>query len=294
MSRRTSGFAAAVLTAAAAYATLLAPTPAAAAGQCSGADGVTVVVDFHDLGGGLQQACDVDGGGRDAASLFVRAGYQLTTVQKQPAFVCRVNGVPADDPCVNTPPADAYWTLWWSDGTDGRWSYSTVAASGLKIPDGGYVAFSWNRGSGQDKPGVAPKAHVKASSTPTPSPSAKPTPTPTSPLPPSPTGQLQPTPTATPTPSHSRTPQAPSAATTSDEAATTKATVAGTPTPTAASEPAAPAAQDQEPVVGGDSLAGETAAAVPAWAVLIVIAALLAGAAGIAAVRRGRQEQSPP
>ena len=31
-------------------------------------------------------------------------------------YVCRVSGKPADDPCVNTPPADAYWGLFWSDG----------------------------------------------------------------------------------------------------------------------------------------------------------------------------------
>ena len=92
--------------------------PAVAAG-CSGSTGVTVVVDHHQLGGGVQQACDADGGGKAASTVFPDSGFPLTYVQRQPGFVCRVSGAPASDPCVNTPPASAYWSLWWSDGKSG-------------------------------------------------------------------------------------------------------------------------------------------------------------------------------
>jgi hypothetical protein len=288
MRRRLSGFAAAVLVAAAAYATGLGATSAAAtASGCSSGEGVTVVVDFHDLGGGLQQTCDAEGGGRDGASLFVRAGYQLTPVQKQPAFVCRINGVPADDPCVNTPPADAYWALWWSDGTDGRWSYSTVAASGLKIPDGGYVAFSWNRGSGQDKPGTTPKAHVDNGPTAAPTPKSSPTPKPSqTPAPPA-TTSVAPS-SAAPTPSPS---ESPTKSTSPRPSRKPKPSTHSDAPPTAPQSSSPSGAQDDE-VIGTATFTDE-GRPVPTWAVLLVVGALFAGAASIAVVRRRRHDTRP-
>ncbi|MGZ4456328.1 MAG: hypothetical protein ACXVGM_19035, partial [Oryzihumus sp.] len=94
----------------------LLPTAPAQAAACSTGSGVTVVVDFHELGGGVQQVCDAGGAGEDAATQFTESGFSLTRVQRQPGFVCRVDGAPSSDPCQNTPPADAYWGLWWSDG----------------------------------------------------------------------------------------------------------------------------------------------------------------------------------
>jgi len=145
--------------------------PAAAAG-CSGSTGVTVVVDYHQLGGGVQQACDADGGGKAASTVFPDSGFPLTYVQRQPGFVCRVAGAPASDPCVNTPPASAYWSLWWSDGTSGTWTYASTGVGSLKVPDGGYVAFSWQGQDGKAAPGVAPTPRAAAPSSPSPSPSA--------------------------------------------------------------------------------------------------------------------------
>ena len=129
--------------------------PAVAAG-CTGSTGVTVVVDHHQLGGGVQQACDADGGGKAASTVFPDSGFPLTYVQRQPGFVCRVAGAPASDPCVNTPPASAYWSLWWSDGKSGTWTYSSTGVGSLKVPDGGYVAFSWQGQDGKAAPGRHP------------------------------------------------------------------------------------------------------------------------------------------
>ena len=143
--------------------------PAVAAG-CAGSTGVTVVVDFHQLGGGVRQACDADGGGKVASTVFPDSGFPLAYVQRQPGFVCRVSGAPSSDPCVSTPPATAYWSLWWSDGKSGTWSYASVGVGSLKVPDGGYVAFSWQGQDGKAAPGVAPAPRTAPSS---PSPSSE-------------------------------------------------------------------------------------------------------------------------
>jgi hypothetical protein len=142
------------------------------AAVCSSDTGVTVVVDFHELGGGVQSTCDPDGAGKTATALFPDNGFPLDYVQRTPGFVCRVSGKPADDPCVNTPPADAYWGLFWSNGTNGQWSYATAGAGGQKIPAGGSVAFSWQGSDSRAEPGVAPPQHASQS---TPSPSPVPT-----------------------------------------------------------------------------------------------------------------------
>ena len=54
--------------------------------------------------------------------------------------------VDLQDPCVNTSPDNAYWGLFWSNGTSGKWTYATTGVSGLSVPKGGFVAFSWQNG----------------------------------------------------------------------------------------------------------------------------------------------------
>ena len=162
---------AALLLSAATTALPVAPAQAAA---CPSGDGVTVVVDYHELGGGVAQVCDAGGAGKTAAAQLTAAGFALTRVQRQPGFVCRVKGEPAEDPCVNTPPTDAYWGLWWSDGKSGSWTYSSQGVDALRGPEGGSVAMSWNGSATKSAPGVAPAVHASS-----PSPSPKPTPKPT-------------------------------------------------------------------------------------------------------------------
>jgi hypothetical protein len=140
---------------------LAVPGPAQAA-TCSPGSGVTVVVDYHQLGGGHPTSCDAGGAGETADDQFGDAGFTLVYVQQQPGFVCRVDGKPTadQDPCVRTPPSNAYWSLWWSDGTSGKWTYASTAVTSLKVPDGGSVALSWQQGSGRATPGVAPPART--------------------------------------------------------------------------------------------------------------------------------------
>jgi hypothetical protein len=271
------------------------PSAPASAATCSSADGVSVVVDFHELGGGVRTACVADGGGRRASDLFPAAGFPLTYVQRQPGFVCTVSGAPADDPCVNTPPADAYWGLWWSDGKSGSWTYASTSAAGLTVPDGGYVAFSWNGSSTRSAPGAAPAPHQTQ---PTPTPTATPT-------------HASPSPTAGPTrtggagqpsTSPSRTDETladASGSATSEPSASTSAEPRGkksrSASPTSADSPSA-----SEPTHGPDDAVPASAepddpadGGLPAWVAPVVIVALFAGAGGAAVVRRRRGTSGP-
>lgn len=130
-----------------------APAPASVpTASCPPGHGVTVVVEFNELGGDDLDLCDEGGGGRTVARLLEDHDLPLTYVQRQPGFVCRVAGVPEQDPCVNTPPDDAYWSLWWSDGSSGMWSYATTGVDTLEIPDGGSVALAWDGDEGEVRP----------------------------------------------------------------------------------------------------------------------------------------------
>ncbi len=123
---------------------------AAATAPCPTDHGVTVVVDFNEIGGPDRVACVSDGGGRPAADLFTAAGFPLEYQPQLPDFVCRVDGEPTDRPCAES---DSFWSLWWSDGSDGSgWVFSTLGASGLEVPDGGILAFAWHEGDGDAAP----------------------------------------------------------------------------------------------------------------------------------------------
>lgn len=147
--------------------------PQRAAAACPGATGITVVVDFNELpagGGQVQAGCDADGGGRAAAN-FRDAGFALADHPTQPGYVCQVGGQPADGNCIEN---DAFWSLWWSDGKSGKWVFSSDGAYALKVPAGGYVAFSWHQGGGRATAPDAVPTPRQPASTPTPPASSTP------------------------------------------------------------------------------------------------------------------------
>ena len=160
----------------------------AASGYCARGTGVTVVVDNGSLGGGTSVRCDPQGANTSGSTVVPRSGYPLTYVQRQPGFVCRVGGAPASANCVGTPPSDAYWGLFWSDGKSGTWSYASVGIGSIKVPAGGFIGWRFQGGTRTD-PGTAPvspkAAPSKASPTPkpsrTPTPSTRPAPLPSAP-----------------------------------------------------------------------------------------------------------------
>jgi len=269
------------------------PSPAAAA-TCASDAGVSVVVDFHGLGGGVQAACLADGGGRAAKDLFPAAGFGLDYVQRQPGFVCRVSGKPADDPCVNTPPTSAYWSLWWSDGTSGSWTFATLGVGGLTVPDGGYVAFSWNGSSGRVQPGLAPTPHPAPTQS-TPSKSPKPA---------KPTKGAQPnqTPstTATGAPTESGSPDADGSISASPSAGAGESTRSKgkkgkrSPSADASASSEETGAETASESTDADALPTSAEAVepaddgLPAWVAPVVIAVLFAAGGAAAVVRRRR------
>lgn len=150
----------------------------AASGRCPAGTGVTVVVDYGPLGGGVAYGCDPDGAGQPGSKVVPAAGFPLTYVSSQPGFVCRVSGKPASDPCQRTPPPDAYWGIFWSDGSSRTWKYASVGIGSLKVPEGGSIGWRFQDGGTRDDPS-APPTTGGSSPTPDPEPSKQPEPKPT-------------------------------------------------------------------------------------------------------------------
>lgn len=137
-----------------------APTP------CTARE-VTVVVEG--IGIGCSPA------GFDGARTLQAAGFSIEFVQTQPGFICRINGQPADDPCMRTPPASAYWAYYHAR-LGGTWEYSDKGA-GNYYPRAGTVE-GWAFGNGAE-PGPVPDPVDDFTYTPWPDePTTKPAPDP--------------------------------------------------------------------------------------------------------------------
>ena len=83
------------------------------AGDCTDNVGITVVVDFQELGGGVNVAC-APGAVANGLDALTQAGISWDSVLTTPGFVCRIAGKPGADTesCGHTPPASAYWSYW--------------------------------------------------------------------------------------------------------------------------------------------------------------------------------------
>jgi hypothetical protein len=198
---------------------LLAPNPAPAAassGACPGTTGVTVVVDFQALGGGVVVRC-APGSPTSGFKALTGAGFSIEEVQNVPGFLCRIDGRPneAHDPCLNTPPASAYWSYWHAP-RGGNWLASQEGGKTRTPPPGSVDGWSFSDDGSPgaaSPPGMDPPA---ASATPepaTPRPATpKPTPKPATPKPATPnpatTKPATPRP-ATPTPVTTASPTIP-------------------------------------------------------------------------------------
>ncbi|MFI5837983.1 hypothetical protein ACIA5A_30365 [Micromonospora sp. NPDC051300] len=129
--------------------TAVEPAPQAAhAAACTGTSGVTVVVDYAALGGGIQVGC-APGDPATGLAALQGAGFTVTGTKRWGlAFVCRINGKPtaAADPCVNTPPATAYWSYWHAPH-GGPWSYSSSGASSYNPAPGSVEGWSFGAGA---------------------------------------------------------------------------------------------------------------------------------------------------
>lgn len=129
------------------------------AGYCPTDEGVTVVVDFNELGGGIVVRCapgPVQPGytGIDALQA---AGFSPEGVRRWGlAFVCRLAGRPTADQtlpidgnpsyheqCLDTPPLLAYWS-YWSAPDGGDWAYNTTGPLSRDAIKGGFEGWSFS------------------------------------------------------------------------------------------------------------------------------------------------------
>jgi hypothetical protein len=284
----------------AALAPVLVAAPAQAA-ACT-TQGVTVVVDFGDLGGGVKQACVSDGGNKTAATLFPAAGFSLAYAQRAAGAVCRVEGVPTSDPCVSMPAANAYWSLWWSDGHTTSWTYASLGVQSLTIPAGGDVAFSWQGSSAKSPPNVPATVIRAGTSTPAQSATTKATsPTTSTTQKPStskgtstkakPTSKAT-SPVATPSASASRSASPGASASAGASAsgsatASASASVGGTLPASASPSPAASSDAAAVPTAATTADASDTdSGGLPGWVAPVVVVAVLGAGGGVAIARR--------
>lgn len=172
------------------WAGLVGAAAPAQAAACSSTDsGVTVVVTFP--GGSTSVRCA--GGDPDSgASALQGAGFSITQVQTQPGFICRIDGAPASDACVRTPPTSAYWSYWTAQ-PGGSWSYISTGAFSRNPAPGSVEGWSFGAGA---PPAVAPP-RIEAPAPPPPSTTPAPRPTTSAPAPAPSTKAPAPRPSAT-------------------------------------------------------------------------------------------------
>ncbi len=111
-------------------------------GVCTTPDGVTVVIDFQELGGGVHVRCapqPVTSG----FSALQQAGIDYTTTVRFPGFICKIAGRPESDPCQTASPATAYWSYWLA-ARGGQWCYSNWGAGNRTPPAGSVEGWSFS------------------------------------------------------------------------------------------------------------------------------------------------------
>ncbi|MER6527380.1 hypothetical protein [Streptomyces sp. NPDC001508] len=108
-----------------------------AMGRCTTTSGVVLAVDFSHWGGPILRSCGTTP--TTGYELLNQGGWQTTgTGHDGPAFICRIGysgyqsgkqyPTAAEDDCVLTPPASAYWSYWHADPGAGDWRYSQLGA----------------------------------------------------------------------------------------------------------------------------------------------------------------------
>jgi hypothetical protein len=148
---RRTGAAAAGLLAVAIVLTGAGPATAAARpfSQCSATKGVIVAVDFAHWGGPVLRSCGTTP--TTAYALLNQGGWDTAgTEHDGPGFICRIGydgfrhgaqfPTPAQQACVQTPPASAYWASWQAGPGQDSWTYSQYGAIG-DHPSAGSVSL---------------------------------------------------------------------------------------------------------------------------------------------------------
>ena len=136
-------------------------------GFCPNANGVTVVVDFQQLGGETIVRCfptTSSGTGLDALK---GSGFQIEGVQRWgEAFICRIENRPSaveslpivgnpgyKERCIDTPPPSGFWSYWYA-GNNCAWRFSQWGVKNRDFYLGGFEgwSFSLNSTAGSNPP----------------------------------------------------------------------------------------------------------------------------------------------
>ncbi len=128
---------------------LVGAAPASATGTdgtCAEGGGVTVVVDFGDLGPQPLVRC-APGTPANGIAALRDAGIEVAGSQKYGlAVACRINGQPdaSVESCAGMPSATAYWGYWHA-AAGGTWTSSQEGAQTAKPAPGGFEGWAFAR-----------------------------------------------------------------------------------------------------------------------------------------------------
>lgn len=131
-----------------------APVTTSVDGGCTDPAGVTVVVDFTDLGGDVEIGCAPAGAATGTEALQA-AGF--TDTRDASGLICAIDTQP--DPCPATF-TGSYWS-YWSAAPDGAWT-AYMEGSDTAVPAAGALE-GWRYNDGSQGPGVEPTAVAQAS-----------------------------------------------------------------------------------------------------------------------------------
>jgi prenyltransferase beta subunit len=122
-------------------------------GSCTTTKGALVAVDFAHWSGPIVRGCGTTL--TTGRGLLTAGGFSITGTQRFPGFICRLGNAlfssgaqyptSAQDACVNTPPATAYWSFWIAPKGATTWTYSPNSADS-DVPANGEVE-AWTFGA---------------------------------------------------------------------------------------------------------------------------------------------------
>jgi hypothetical protein len=136
------------------FASSAAPAAASPISSCTSTVGAIAAVDFGHWGGPVVRGCDA--APTTGYNLLHNGGFTTAgDTHDGPAFICRIGNpafssgtqypTPAQDACVVTPPASAYWSYWIAPKGQTTWTYSPLGAMG-DVPKAGEVE-AWTFGA---------------------------------------------------------------------------------------------------------------------------------------------------
>ncbi|MEV6640022.1 hypothetical protein [Amycolatopsis sp. NPDC051371] len=144
-------------------------------GSCTEGAGVTVVVDFGDLGPQPLIRC-APGTPANGIAALQEAGVDVAGSQKYGlAVACRIDGKPGPDveSCAGMPSATAYWSYWHASA-GGAWESSQEGAQTSKPIANGFEGWAFARPkSATDLPTPPKVAPVRQAASPAPAPATE-------------------------------------------------------------------------------------------------------------------------